>query len=54
MKCPKCENLYPSNYKQCINCGVDLVRERFVELEPKEEDKVSPFVESGEVKIDEI
>ena len=55
MKCSNCHAILPSHYKVCPVCqSEDLIRERFVEIEPKEDDKVSPFVETGEVKIDEI
>ena len=55
MRCNECHAILPSSYKVCPVCkSTDLVRERFVEIEPKEEVKISPFVEIGEVKGDEL
>ena len=49
MKCNNCHAILPSSYKICPVCkSTDLIRERFVEIEPKEEVKISPFVEMGE------
>lgn len=56
MKCNNCHAILPSSYKVCPVCqSEELVRERFVENEPQEEiKKISPFVEIGEVKGDEL
>lgn len=55
MKCNKCHAILPSHYNVCPVCqSEDLVKERFIELDTKEEVKISPFVEAGEVKPDEV
>ena len=52
LKCPICNNLYPFNYKKCIKCKNNLVREEFApqikEVETVEE--ITPFIEFTELK----
>lgn len=54
-KCMICENLYPQHYKECPICKAELVPEKFAP-QPEKEDvvKISPFVEAGEIKGDEL
>ena len=54
-KCPKCENIYHDYYKKCVNCGEDtLTQLKYTPLEEDEAVSVSPFVECGEIKGEEL
>ena len=56
MICPKCEAITPNSYKLCPDCKTELVRERFaiVDKEPEIIKEISPYVEMGEIKSDEL
>lgn len=51
LKCPICNNLYPFNYKKCIKCNIELVKEkRAPQIEEIEEvEKITPYVEFTEL-----
>lgn len=51
MICPQCENIYPSHYKKCIECGAELVKEKFApQIEELEEvEPVSALVVDGDI-----
>lgn len=50
-KCLICENLYPSHYKKCIECGAELVKEKFApQIEEVEEvEPVTALVVDGDI-----
>ena len=56
MICPKCQAITPNSYKLCPDCKTELVRERFVQIEKEPEivEVISPYVECGEIKGDEL
>ena len=57
MLCKQCQTIFPNYYKECPNCkSLDFERERFVvaHKEPEIIEEVSPYVECGEVKGDEL
>ena len=54
-KCTKCEAILPNNYKVCPECkSVDLTQLKYTPIEEDEVVSVSPFVECGEIKGDEL
>ena len=56
MICPKCQAITPNSYKLCPECKTELVLERFIQIEKEPEivEVVSPYVECGEIKGDEL
>ena len=53
--CTKCKNIYSDYYKKCPNCkSVELKKIKYIPIEEDEAVSVSPFVECGEIKGDEL
>jgi len=54
MRCLACENIYPPSYKECPNCNIKLVPERFAPKEEEEDTKDNPLIVNGEFSFEEF